>query len=198
MAETLLAGALVLVTAYYAWQNHRMVKEMRAARAAQLLPKMLVMIHHRPAGHGFLRVVNAGPGPAIDVTLQLELEPRGPAREWSSKVVAPAESHDFIPSPKEEPNGLLHLDALTERYSHVRLLGTCRDALGGQHEIDERFEMREYWTKVKAAVHLKPDEWARDTVKHLERIQKDLHSIARDLQEIRRRGLPGRGGAASD
>jgi hypothetical protein len=91
----------------------------------------------------------------------LTLEPNGPSRSWSSKLVTPGESHDFVPSPEEEPNGLLGLNDLTSRYTHVRLSGSCRNPLGDEYPIEERMEIREYWQQMKKAEHIRPEEWAQ-------------------------------------
>ena len=45
MATELLTAALVLVTTYYAWQSHAMVREMRRARGVSIIPKMMLALH---------------------------------------------------------------------------------------------------------------------------------------------------------
>jgi hypothetical protein len=181
LANVLLVG----VTLWYAKSTSGMLKEMRVARAAQLLPKVLVTIWHRPAGHGFLRLLNAGAGPAFDVKVELTLEPNGPSRSWSAKLVTPGESHDFVPSPEEEPNGLLGLNDLTSRYTHVRLSGSCRNALGDEHPIEEQMEIRDYWRQMKSAEHIRPEEWPREMTKHLKEIAEQVKGLAGRLGDRR-------------
>lgn len=43
-AIVLLTAALVLVTGYYAWQNHQMVQEMRRSRELSVAPKLVLSI----------------------------------------------------------------------------------------------------------------------------------------------------------
>src|SRR5918995_1084347 len=92
-----LTVALVGVTGYYAWETHRMVDEMRKARAAQLLPKLVLTVKSLGGGNGLWRVQNVGPGPATDVDVQIAPAPGGPPRRWKEPVVVPGEGHDFIP-----------------------------------------------------------------------------------------------------
>jgi hypothetical protein len=130
-AIVVLSFALVLVTGYYAWETHRMVGEMRKARGAQLLPKLTVGVKSVAGGYGFWRVLNAGPGPAIEVDLQIAPEPGGQPRRWNDPVVLPGESHEFIPATSRGGGSKEYLlDNLTKLYSHLRLTGSYRDALG--------------------------------------------------------------------
>jgi hypothetical protein len=62
-------GVLVVVTAYYAWQTHKMAREMRQARLLSLLPKLVLDIEMVGPRHGNIVVQNVGPGPAIDADL---------------------------------------------------------------------------------------------------------------------------------
>src|SRR5438046_197738 len=94
---TWLTGALVLVTGYYAWQNHRMVKEMKEARSAEVLPKLVPTLRLLAPANAFLRIVNAGPGPAFGVDVEFGLEPGAVPRRWQSPVVASGEANDFWP-----------------------------------------------------------------------------------------------------
>ncbi len=98
---TLLTGALVIITAYYAWQNHRMVKEMREARRLSVLPKLAISIFMHGPTFGMPRLVNVGQGPALDVDINLVFSRRDGSgveeRTWKAGVMPPGETHDFMP-----------------------------------------------------------------------------------------------------
>ena len=66
IAIRLLTFALVGITGYYAWQNHLMVAEMKAARSIGLLPKLVPSMTYVSPDVSFPRVSNFGPGPALD------------------------------------------------------------------------------------------------------------------------------------
>jgi hypothetical protein len=68
--ETLTA-LLVLITAFYAWQNRRMAVEMRRSREALIRPKLAVDIHMIAPMYGVARVTNVGQGPAQDIDVKL-------------------------------------------------------------------------------------------------------------------------------
>jgi hypothetical protein len=99
-ALEILTGALALITAYYAWQTHRIVREMRATRAAQVLPHLVTRIRHYPGGGGVLRILNAGLGPALNVDVVITLEPENRV-DGKSPWFLPAKH--TISSQKSEP-----------------------------------------------------------------------------------------------
>jgi hypothetical protein len=188
MANVILAvltGVLVAVTAYYAYQTHLTVKEMKAGRSAQVFPHLIPTMKLLGGGGGLLRVTNAGPGPALDVDVRLMLEPGGHERRWQTPVVAPGEHHEFIPAPEEEPNGLLGLDALTAKYSTYRLRGTYSDALGALQAIDETLDLRDFWETTKAAQHLQPDDHVRDIAKALKTVADEMRKWTESIHGLR-------------
>jgi len=74
-ATEVLTGVLVLVTAYYAWQNQRMVGEMRRSRELSVLPKLAVDLRLQGPTFAQVQVLNVGPGPALAVDLRIAFEP---------------------------------------------------------------------------------------------------------------------------
>lgn len=188
MANVILAvltGVLVVVTAYYAYQTHLTVEEMKAGRSAQVFPHLIPTMKLLGGGGGLLRVTNAGPGPALDVDVRLLLEPGVNERRWQTPVVAPGEQHEFVPAPDEEPNDLLGLDALTAKYSAYRLRGTYKDALGANHAIDESLDLRDFWETTKAAQHLQPDDHVRDIARSLKRMADELRKWTEGIHGLR-------------
>jgi len=179
-----LTGVLVIVTAYYAYQTHLTVEEMKAGRSAHVFPHLVPAMKMFGGGGGVLRVTNAGPGPALDVNIRIALEPGGQERPWHAPVVAPGEHHEFIPDP-DGPNGLMDLDALTAKYSTYRLRGTYKDALGTAHTVDESFDIREFWETTKAVEHLMPEDHVRDIAKALKKLADEVPKWTEGIRGIR-------------
>jgi hypothetical protein len=146
----LLTVALIGVTAYYAVQNRRMVREMAATRELSVLPKLaLEFLRFGPTAMDVL-VKNVGPGPALDIDVQLIFEPRddgGTARDerrWRRNLLAPGEQKDFLP-----PGGLNDsLNHLPQQFQHVRLVGSMKDATGKVHPVDEVFANLPEWREM--------------------------------------------------
>jgi hypothetical protein len=181
-----LTAALVAITGYYAWQTRQIAREMERARGAQLLPRLALDMKRLGAGNALLRVTNAGPGPALNVDVQLSLHPDGLVRHWTAPVVTSGESHDFLPDPTEAaPNGRTHLDELTEAFEEVRLRGTCSDALGKQHPVADKLNLREYWRLLREVQETVPQEPLQDMAKQLEKLAKTAEGITSELKAIR-------------
>jgi hypothetical protein len=178
-----LTAVLVVVTWLYQRDTHRMAVEMRRARGSQVLPRIVLAVNHRGGGAGFWRVASVGAGPALGVDVAVTPEPDGEPRHFTMPVMAPGEAHDLIPleDPKEQRSDFLRLDQTTARFSRLRLTGRCRDVLGEEHVIDETFEIREWWETMKKAQILLPRDLPEEMARSLEKIEKDLKTISKDL-----------------
>lgn len=184
----ILTGVLVIVTAFYAWQTRQMVAEMERARSASILPRIAVSMHVVGPMVGWVRLTNVGPGPALDVAATIALEPNGFEIGWQAHVVAPGETHDFNPTPLDEPDAQLgYINRLTERFDHVRLDATYKDALGSSHETHESIEIRNWWASLGKARHLVTHDYSAETVKELEKIGKGVNKLAGEAEQLRRR-----------
>ncbi|MEK7348972.1 MAG: hypothetical protein AABZ94_08875 [Candidatus Eisenbacteria bacterium] len=149
--------ALVVITWRYTMATQRMVAEMRAARSAQLIPKLMPVLQVRSLagkGQGHLRIVHAGIGPSFGVDVEIALEPPGPRWSWKPIIVAPNEGKAFSPEREVEPgkNRIYSLDELTEKFPTLTLTGKCQNALKEDIPIREEIDIREYWRMRKAAV----------------------------------------------
>lgn len=183
-AIVVLTAALVIATFLYQRDTHRMADEMRRARGAQVIPRLVLVPRPLGAGNTFWRVVNVGIGPALRVDVRITPEPGGISRRWISPVVVPGETHDFIPWSTEEDKDrdLVNIDNAIELFSYLRLSGTCRDALGEVHEIDERVDIREWWNELRISNETVPHDWPEEAARTLDKIHKELQSIARNLE----------------
>jgi hypothetical protein len=146
----LLTAILIIVTAYYAVQNRRMVRELAAARELTVLPKLaLEFLRLGPAAMDVL-VSNVGPGPALDVDVRLVFEPRpggNAGREehrWRRNLLAPGEQKDFLPPGDLNDN----LNRLPREYQEVQLVGSMKDVLGKAYVVDEVFADLAAWREM--------------------------------------------------
>ncbi len=69
---------LVFVTGYYAWQNKKMVEEMKLARKSQFIPSLKIKPTYLSLGSSFdIEISNIGLGPAKNIRGKIRLEPKG-------------------------------------------------------------------------------------------------------------------------
>jgi hypothetical protein len=151
-----LTAALVLITAYYAWQNRRMVSEMAATRALTVLPKLALRWHAAAPMITFPEVINVGPGPALDVDVQVIFIPKPGSdvsedrRRWQTNLLATGEGHHFLTvSPSDRR--VITTDKLAEMYERIELAGTARDALGRTHDVHDCLDDLAGWRELQAA-----------------------------------------------
>jgi len=190
----LLTVVLILVTAYYAAQNRRMVKEMAATRELSILPKLaLEFLRLGPTAMDVL-VKNVGPGPALDIDVRLIFEPRGGGnadreeRRWRRNLLAPGEQKDFLPPGDLNDN----LNRLPQEYQHVRLAGTMKDAANKTHAVDEIFADLPEWRDMlgrERFVGLPEREFAQAFANKFEKPLKDLvrgvDGLTRAVHQVR-------------
>src|SRR4051812_41364550 len=92
-----LTAVLVAITGYYAWQTYRMVEEMEKARAVAVLPRLALKWLGVGPTLSFIRVASVGPGPALDVDVEVIFVPKtDPAAELRRRIqtslMAPGEA----------------------------------------------------------------------------------------------------------
>lgn len=180
-ATNWLTAALVLVTIYYAWQNQRMVGEMREARRLSVQPKLSLSIFMLGPTFGIPRLVNVGLGPALSVDTKIVFRRNGASgteeRTWKAPVMPPGEQHDFLPPDVQQIQSMEHFARL---YSEARITGTMRSSIGDTIEVDETTGDLQEWLEMSAAVsHVWEEEWTRKMPKELEKIRKALAVIAK-------------------
>ena len=196
LALTVLTLALVVATVYYAVQTKRMVEEMgatrkesRLARELSVLPKLAIDLETITGVFVGLKLTNVGQGPAIKVELTIAFEPvEGAAlprdeRPWRANVIARDEWLRFVP-PRDERGEPLEVPALGQAYKEVRVKGQMLDALGREHEVDERVTdlagLHELTTG--AMVLLEKDRVAEE----LQKLRRSADGARRELRRTRR------------
>lgn len=138
-------GILVIVTLWYAWQTRQMVFQMELARAAQVRPHLALSIDLERAAV-FLRVVNAGAGPAMSVDVRIESEPGPGVRiPYMTPVLAPGAGQSLIVR-DDTSRAVVDLKqlVLALQAKRVKLTGTCTDALGREHQVADSLNLEEY------------------------------------------------------
>ncbi len=171
---------LVAITAYYAWQTRRTVQEMRAARAAQVAPRLVPTIKMLGPTFVSFEVLNAGPGPAIDLECKLSLEPGGPEWRWKWPILSSGDHQGFTPNGKHPDGSDFHpeLDQVLKHYKSFKLVSTCKDTLGQTHPHDDHADLADAILTLGAGVH-----WVRDPA---ERAFSEAQKLNREVEALRR------------
>jgi hypothetical protein len=174
---------LVAVTGYYAWQNRRMVDEMRSTRLLNVRPRLALGVHMPDPLVGFITVTNVGSGAALDVDVELALEAAAigtpsERQRWREHLLLPLERADFVP-----PRPIGGMPALCKAFPVVTLRGAMSDALGERHPVDERIDIKAAWDARPG-----PDEdggipqhWHEDPVEKLVKQARKIAKAAADL-----------------
>lgn len=181
VASAFATVVLVIVTGYYAYQNYRMVQEMRTSRSAEVRPKLVPAMDYWEAATAFARIVNVGRGPALDVDVQLVYEPGGTPRRYCNPVLLSGEVEIFWGTGGAEAENRVDMDEIVSLHSHLRLSGSCKDVLGTSIPIEERIELRETWRLLKASSVQLQNDWEHRKDQHFEATVKELGEIRRIL-----------------
>lgn len=178
---------LVIITAYYAWQTRATVKEMREARGAQVLPKLVPTFEIAGPVVMFPRVVNIGPGSATEIECTLKLEPDGPEWPWRWALLASGAGQSFTPA-GNHPDGTPfspYTEQIKKHYTHLSLSASYRDATGRKHTSRETAEIRETLDLVqRVGVHWSPEP-IDEIEKHLEKGAKEIEALRRAIESRR-------------
>jgi hypothetical protein len=186
----LLTLVLIAVTAYYAFQNRRMVKEMERTRELSLLPRLALEFHRLASATVTLAIRNVGPGAALDIDVRMVYEPAESSRgtvehRWRRNLLVSGAQYDFIP-----PDGLnSNIDGLPATFRDIRLVGSMADATGKRHEVDEVFPDLPEWREVLEGAHQRyvADDPERRLAEALgKRLQGPIASVAREVQMLTR------------
>ena len=196
-STAVLTAALVAVTVFYAWQNRKMVGEMKKARDATILPKLALDFHPLGPTVFDLAIKNVGPGAALDIDVRTEWVPvdrsvSAPGVQWRRNIMSPGEQVELFPPGELAGN----LESLPETYSEVRLFGTMSDAVGASHEVDERFANLPEWGQLLKDAHQswkppEPERRAADAMySKFERPLKDLTNATSQIARAVREASP--------
>jgi hypothetical protein len=154
-----LTAALVLITAFYAWQNWRMAREMAQARATAILPHLALDWHVVGPMHAMVRVASVGVGPALDVSFSVTFVPIDPTeqaqvRQLTSNVMAPGTITDLMPVFGEQ-QPFQTMEQIGQVFARIELSGTMKDAAGRPHEIQDALTDLANWQRAQAEAHVR-------------------------------------------
>jgi hypothetical protein len=186
----ILTAALVVVTIYYAWQTRQTVKELRNARGASIFPRIRATVFSPGAGNGFVHITNVGTGPALDIRATVTFQPGGPPTPWRSQLLLPGETSELQMRSTKDPDGTFRIEDVIADHPHLHLDARYLDALGEEHHVDERLDIREWWTTVVAAGQSVGHDWPKETRDELEKIRKELEKVTRSISKIADRDDP--------
>ena len=185
--DAILTAVLVLITAYYAWQNQRMVGEMRRSRELSILPKLAVDLRLQGPTFARVQLLNVGPGPALAVDLRIAFEPSAGGRRereerpWQANVVVPGDGPAFDP-----PDAAV-MDAFAVDYAQVRVIGSMQSATGKRYDVNEVLDdLAGRWERLQASEQVLDREPVERLTRKLGRLEKPLDKGADELRKARR------------
>jgi hypothetical protein len=176
---------LALITALYAFLTWRILRETRRAREHQL--DALVTAAPVPWGPvcAQLRLENAGPAPAIDVTVGLHLEPPldTSSRQWNHPILAPGQVENFILPHSPGQSSIPELRALAEKHDTLVVDLAWRTISGRQRRLTSSFKLGGLVDGWYAGGHLISPEALPE---QMEKLNKTLEEIDGRLEKIAR------------
>lgn len=185
--------ALVLITAFYAWQTQQTVREMKTSRRLSVLPDLRPDLHTSAVGNvATFSLTNTGQGPAIDVNVRLIYKATravaGTTTEytWRAHTIAPGERHEFYP-PMVEDEQPTTIDQLVDHFSEFRVRGEMKDSMDTVHSVDlELDRFKEYRDIEQESGHARSLDPATRTADALQNILRAMNQTVRQLAAIKR------------
>lgn len=167
--------ALVLITGYYAYQNRKIVQEMRAARQYQTRPMLKLSLVQVTPTVALPRATNVGLGPAIDprITISVANDLGIDSKTAVFQLLMPNDYHEFI-YPLGQNNQVMSLEDFANSWQTISLHAECKDTFGGEHVFDNEInipEFRAYLNETQVRFREDPLEKMSD---ELEKIRKKL------------------------
>lgn len=139
IATAALSLALVCVTIWYAWQTQQMVREMASSRAAAIRPALRLDFGVIDGSHAFLVLENVGVGPAMQVSVTLEIKGFAgtPTSDpLSLPLIRPGDRRDLF-YPAWGGKDLMTLETLASVPARITLAGECCDLDGRVHTVSD-------------------------------------------------------------
>ena len=190
IATLVLTFALVVITAHYAWQTQRMVREMRDSRELSVLPKITIDLTYLGPLNAVPTLTNVGSGPALNADLEVVFEPVDPdvqppeVRRLRWNVIAPGERIRLFPP--DAGNRLMTTDEMATRYARVRVRGTAGDSLGNQRPVEHCLEDLEQWSQLIRDTRVLADEPpAKEIAKEVKALAREMRDTRREIEQLR-------------
>lgn len=145
IANIIGVSVLALITAYYAYQTHQTVQEMKAAREDQARPFLKLSLAQISPEIAFPRVTNVGQGPAIDpkITISIADESKHDSKTAVFQLLMQNEYYEFI-YPLDKNNRVMKLKHVAETWQTLTLKAECKDSFGHAHAFSGQIDIPEF------------------------------------------------------
>jgi hypothetical protein len=186
----LLTAVLIVVTIYYAIQNHRLVEEAKRAREAAIRPQLAVDFHRLGPTAMTVAVRNVGPGTAFAIDVRLRFVPIKSEEQIHEQrarhnLLGSGQQRDFFPPGALDNN----LNVLPQKYKSIALVGIVHDADGTSHHVNDTIEDLAEWREVLREAPerwIEPDPERRAAVAFSKVIEAPARSVVRSLEGVAR------------
>ena len=172
---------LVIVTGYYAWQNHQMVGEMRQARIDSVRPHLVASLEFIGTRHFAVRVSNVGQGPALDADLTLTFAslPDGPGddrRRYRPAVVQQGEHFTFlVPDVEGQRGRMMDATEVSMAFDRIEFRAMVTDGNGERLAQGNTIaDLKAVDDETKSAMILAVDPPIEKIARAVEKIEKKL------------------------
>lgn len=172
---TIFTAVLVIITAYYAWQTRKMVKEMENAKMYQFIPSLKIEPTSLFLGDSFdIEIKNIGLGPAKNIKGKIVLEPDGNEIEIVYPLLYPKKRF-ALSNPFEKAKTYSE----AKKFKRVELIASFQDMADNPHENKDFFDLSDL-------DKIKNDTYPRDnTPDELRNIGSKLDDIKRAIESRR-------------
>jgi hypothetical protein len=166
---SLLTIILIVITAYYAWQTHKTVKEMQLGRKMAMVPVLKLDVSFYDSvwdGFGFssnygVWIQNVGNSPAFETTVEIKLTNQNNANAknipifWKIDII-PANEKTLIRIERKEGVVLGSYDP-----QNIEIIGRCKNSFNIETETIATFTLAEKKDKPFNAVGKDKVDWAK-------------------------------------
>jgi hypothetical protein len=182
-------GALVIAiffNGYLIWYNHKVIDEMRITRKAEFLPRLKACLDFPAPTVFFLKIMNVGRGPIIDLKIRIEIIPREPKndkatdqnRTFSQELMISDEHESFILYPTNSKE-------LRTIYEKAVISGFFKDIYGELHTVKEELFFGSPEEDTQKPAQLFKKDPLEEMNKQMERIKDELRNLNRNLEIIK-------------
>lgn len=188
-----LTAALVLITAYYAWQTNRMAEEMRKTRAMSVLPKLALKWHAVGPEHTFIRIASVGPGAALDVDVEVVFVPKKDdveeiRRRVQVSLMTPGDFEDVMPIRTTQDQQIMDTATLAASFDRIEMDGTLKDVVENEHPANDALSDLGDWLRIRKDALLSwrhPDLERRLAKEMAGQFEKPLGKLVKAVDQIR-------------
>lgn len=172
---------LIIISAIYIIQNHKVINEMVQARKASTEPYLKPILQNIGPVAGKLVLKNVGIGPALDIDIKIIPRPIEQERHFKERVLAPGDFVSFIPPLT------MYLKEMAEKFDAIQFEGTYKNLYGDLRTINEEIkpkEIYESWTNANVMVEKTMEDFVEKIGKELDAIKNEASGIKNSLDRL--------------